>query len=56
MDVLKPEDLTQGPDDDKELSRDSYLSSALFIHEENCSGVGSLCKSPMHVSRCCKAG
>ena len=37
MHVLKPEDLTQCPDDDKELSRDSYLSPTFFSHAENCS-------------------
>ena len=38
MDVLKPEDLTQCPDDDKELSRDSYLSPTFSIHGDIVAG------------------
>jgi hypothetical protein len=40
MDVPEPEDLTQCPDNDKELSRDSYLSPTFSSHEENCSWMG----------------
>jgi hypothetical protein len=37
MDVPEPEELTQSPDDDKEFSRDSYLSPTFFSHARNCS-------------------
>jgi hypothetical protein len=42
MDVPKPEDLTECPDNDKELSRDSYLSPTFFRHGEDCSPMGDL--------------
>jgi len=32
MEVLKPKDLPECPDDDKELSRDSYLSPTFSGH------------------------
>src|SRR5215469_16217366 len=38
MDVLKPEDLTECPDHDKELNRDSYLSPTFSSHGESVAG------------------
>ena len=34
MDVLEPEELTKSSDDNKKLSRDSYLSPTFFGHSE----------------------
>ena len=35
LDVPEPEELTQRPDDDKKLSRDSYLSPTFLTHVTN---------------------
>jgi hypothetical protein len=50
MDVPEPEDLTQGPDDDKELNRDSYLGPTLSRHGESVVGRADGAKSPIHSS------
>ena len=52
MDVPKLEDLTQCPDDDKELSRDSYLSPTFSIHGDIVAG----CPSGSPRSSACEAG
>jgi len=33
MNVLEPEELTEGPDEDKKLDRNSYLSPTFFSHD-----------------------
>lgn len=44
MDLPKPEEFTNRPDKDKELSRDSYLSPAFSRHGGECSWGGGLCE------------
>lgn len=60
MEVPKPEDLTERPDDDEELNRDSDLSPTLSGHEENCSCIPAYADYPtrecwdIHVEQLCE--
>ncbi len=53
MDVLEPEELPQGPNDNKKVDRDSYLSPTFFRHAQNCSSERQLAIN-RHLTDCYK--